>query len=289
MALVILASASFSTASAKDKKKNKAKAIQVEVKTPTDSLSYATGMALSNGVEQYLKQSFGLSDKYMNEVVRGFRDAITHRNDTLFSAYNAGFELLKIMEKNMLPNVKKDLSTSENPINENLLFEGFAAALTKDTTIYTVPQADAIFNAARTAIINKKNDALKSEGERFLAENKQKEGVVTMPSGLQYKVLKEGNGPKPSATDEVEVIYEGRTLDGNVFDATYKHKGTKTDKFKVGGLIKGWTEALQLMPVGSKWELYIPQELAYGGREAGSIKPYSMLIFTLELVSITGK
>ena len=99
-------------------------------------------------------------------------------------------------------------------------------------------------------------------------------------------MLKEGNGPKPTADDEVEVIYEGRTIDGNVFDSTAKH-GTKSDVFGVSGLIKGWTQALQMMPVGSKWELYIPYQLAYGERGAGeNIKPYSALIFTLELVSI---
>ena len=123
-------------------------------------------------------------------------------------------------------------------------------------------------------------------GKCWLAENAKKEGVKVTPSGLQYKVLKEGNGEVPKASDEVEVIYEGRMLDGTVFDATSKHHGAKTDKFNAGRLIKGWTEALTMMPVGSKWEIYIPQELAYGERGAGQIPPYSTLVFDLELVSI---
>lgn len=107
-----------------------------------------------------------------------------------------------------------------------------------------------------------------------------------MPDGLQYKVLKAGNGPKPTADQTVEVKYEGKTIDGNVFDATEKHGGKGTDSFRCDQVIKGWTEALTQMPVGSKWEVYIPQNLAYGEREAGQIKPYSTLIFTIELVGI---
>ena len=189
----------------------------------------------------------------------------------------------------MLPNLKKDLGEGGNTINDNLLFEGFTASLLGDTTVCTPQSAEKLFNDTREQAKRKAGEAVRLEGERFLAENKLKEGVTTLPDGLQYKVLKEGNGPRPAATDEVEVIYEGRTLDGNVFDATYKHQGKKTDKFHLNGLIKGWTEALQLMPVGSKWEIYIPQELAYGSRQAGNIKPYSALIFTLELVGISGK
>ena len=107
-----------------------------------------------------------------------------------------------------------------------------------------------------------------------------------MPSGLQYKVIKEGNGPKPNSTDEVEVVYEGKTINGKTFDATKNHGGRKTDAFRCDQVIKGWTEALTSMNVGSKWEIYIPQDLAYGSREAGEIKPYSTLIFTVELVGI---
>lgn len=289
IALVLVAGASFSTAQAKGKKPKKPAKTAVSISTAADTLSYATGMAMSRGVDQYLKQSFGVDKKHYDEVVRGFRDAISHRGDTAFAAYCAGMELLRMMEKNMLPNLKKDLGEGGNTINENLLFEGFTASLLGDTTVCTPQSAEKLFNDTREQAKRKAGEAVRLEGERFLAENKLKEGVKTLPDGLQYKVLKEGNGPRPAATDEVEVIYEGRTLDGNVFDATYKHQGKKTDKFHLNGLIKGWTEALQLMPVGSKWEIYIPQELAYGSRQAGNIKPYSALIFTLELVGISGK
>jgi FKBP-type peptidyl-prolyl cis-trans isomerase FklB len=129
-------------------------------------------------------------------------------------------------------------------------------------------------------------DANKKEGEAFLAANKAKPGVVTLPDGLQYKIVKEGTGPKPAATDTVECNYRGTLLDGTEFDSSYKRKQTAT--FALNQVIKGWTEAVQLMPAGSTWELYIPSDLAYGARGAGPIGPNSTLIFQVELVSIKG-
>ena len=130
--------------------------------------------------------------------------------------------------------------------------------------------------------------ANKAEGEAFLAANKNKEGVVTLPSGLQYKILKAGTGPKPSATDSVVCNYRGTLINGTEFDSSYKRGEPLT--FPVNGVIKGWTEALQLMPVGSKWQLFIPAELAYGERGAGAdIGPNATLIFEVELLSIQAK
>ena len=125
----------------------------------------------------------------------------------------------------------------------------------------------------------------KTEGEAFLAANKTKEGVITTPSGLQYKILKAGTGPKPTAADTVVCNYRGTLLNGSEFDSSYKRGQPLT--FPVNGVIKGWTEALQLMPVGSKWQLFIPAQLAYGERGAGAdIGPNATLIFEVELVSI---
>jgi FKBP-type peptidyl-prolyl cis-trans isomerase FklB len=131
-------------------------------------------------------------------------------------------------------------------------------------------------------------DKNKTEGAAFLAANKTKPGVVALPDGLQYKILKEGTGPKPGETDSVTVNYRGTLLDGTEFDSSYKRGQPAT--FPVNRVIKGWTEALQLMPVGSKWELYIPSDLAYGAQGAGGdIGPNSTLIFEVELLSIQGK
>jgi FKBP-type peptidyl-prolyl cis-trans isomerase FklB len=131
-------------------------------------------------------------------------------------------------------------------------------------------------------------DKNKKEGSEFLAENKGKDGVITLPSGLQYKVLKAGEGKKPAATDTVVCQYRGTLISGKEFDSSYKRGQPAT--FQVNGVIKGWTEALQLMPVGSKWELFIPSEMAYGERGAGAdIGPNATLIFEVELVSIQDK
>jgi FKBP-type peptidyl-prolyl cis-trans isomerase len=130
--------------------------------------------------------------------------------------------------------------------------------------------------------------ANKKEGDAFLAANKAKEGVVTLPSGLQYKIITAGTGPKPAATDSVVCNYRGTLIKGTEFDSSYKHGEPVT--FTVNGVIKGWTEALQLMPVGSKWQLFIPSDLAYGDRGAGAdIGPGSTLIFEVELLSIADK
>jgi len=132
--------------------------------------------------------------------------------------------------------------------------------------------------------------ANKKAGEDFMAANaklakKKKSGIVVLPSGLQYKILVKGDGPVAKETDKVKVKYEGRLIDGTVFDSTEKHGGEPAT-FAPNQVIKGWTEALTMMPVGSKWQLYIPQELAYGSREAGDIKPFSALIFDVEVLGI---
>ena len=134
-------------------------------------------------------------------------------------------------------------------------------------------------------IQKEQGNAAKEAGEKFLAENKTKEGVVVLPSGLQYKILKAGDGPKPKASDTVKCHYEGRLINGQVFDSSIR-RGEPAE-FPVGGVIAGWVEALQLMPVGSKWQLYIPSELAYGAHGAGqSIGPNETLIFDVELLAI---
>jgi FKBP-type peptidyl-prolyl cis-trans isomerase FklB len=128
----------------------------------------------------------------------------------------------------------------------------------------------------------------KAEGQAFLAKNKTAPGVVTLPSGLQYKILKAGEGKKPTISDTVVCNYRGTFINGTEFDSSYKRNQPLS--FPVSGVIKGWTEALQLMPVGSKWQLFIPSDLAYGERGAsGAIPPNSMLIFEVELLSIQGK
>jgi FKBP-type peptidyl-prolyl cis-trans isomerase len=160
--------------------------------------------------------------------------------------------------------------------------------LTDDEMKTALAKFSGELRAKQEAAMQKTGEINKKAGDDFLAQNKTKEGVVALPDGLQYKILKEGTGPKPTATDSVVCNYRGTLLDGTEFDSSYKRGQPAT--FPVSGVIKGWTEAVQLMPVGSKWQLFLPAELAYGSRGAGQeIGPNATLIFEVELLSIQNK
>lgn len=297
LVVIVMVSATFTTVSAQSKKDKKKKGVEVVRKeaekvvlaTSSDTLSYATGAAVTGGLEQYLVQKYGIEDANKADFLRGLKEAISHRGDKAFSAYVAGFAIAEQVQKQMLPNIKSQLKGTTVQIDEDKLFSGFIAALEKDTTVFSQATAEQYFEAKRTALKEAKDKANKEAGEQFLAENAKKEGVITTPSGLQYIIVKKGTGAIPTKDDQVRVSYEGKTIDGKVFDATARH-GKEYDIFGVSGLIKGWTEALGIMPVGSVWTIFIPQELAYGARGAGEdIAPYSALIFTMELKGIEKK
>lgn len=180
-------------------------------------------------------------------------------------------------------------------VNTAIFLRGMKDAMAGGKTLLTDDQAKAVLDTLQADMTKNQEakmaiagDVNKAKGDAFLAANKAKDGVVTLPSGLQYKIVSAGTGPKPTLSDSVVCNYRGTLIDGTEFDASAKHGGPAT--FPVGQVIKGWTEALQLMPVGSKWQLYIPSDLAYGSRGAGGdIGPNSTLIFDIELLSIKGK
>lgn len=172
-------------------------------------------------------------------------------------------------------------------VDMDLLLAGFALAMKNDTSAMkmTPEQAGAYLNKYFTEVQERVNKENKEAGEKFLSENKTKDGVITTESGLQYKVITEGTGAKPTATDKVKVHYKGTLLDGTEFDSSYK--SNEPAEFQVDGVIKGWTEILQVMPVGSKYIVWVPSELAYGERQASrEIKPNSTLVFEIELLDI---
>jgi FKBP-type peptidyl-prolyl cis-trans isomerase FklB len=173
-------------------------------------------------------------------------------------------------------------------IDPNILLRGLKDGLAGGKTLMTDDEARTAITALQTDAHKRMEEKMQKEGDAFLAANKTKEGVVTLPSGLQYKILTAGTGPKPTAADTVVCNYKGTLINGKEFDASTRHGGPQT--FPVGGVIRGWTEALQLMPVGSKWQLFIPADLAYGQRGAGGdIGPGATLIFEIELLSIKAK
>jgi FKBP-type peptidyl-prolyl cis-trans isomerase len=190
--------------------------------------------------------------------------------------------------------IGKNLKQNEIDVEMEALARGIKDALADSgsTPLLTQAQIEETMQKFQQEMMvkqNEKENAMsgknKNEGEVFLVENAQKEGVVALPSGLQYKIVKAGNGPKPKLTDEVTTHYRGTLTDGTEFDSSYK-RGQPTS-FPVNGVIAGWTEALQLMPVGSKWQLFIPSNLAYGERGAGGvIGPNATLVFEIELLAI---
>ena len=173
----------------------------------------------------------------------------------------------------------------------NLVSQGLQDAMSGTKTRLTPEEAQAVLREVQTEVNKQRQEKMQqaaAEGEAFLAANKSKEGVVTLPSGLQYKILTAGTGPKPASSDSVVCNYRGTLINGTEFDSSYKRGQPAT--FGVGQVIKGWTEALQLMPVGSKWQLFVPSSLAYGERGAGAeIGPNATLIFEVELLSIQDK
>ena len=189
----------------------------------------------------------------------------------------------------------ENLQKQSVPVDPAILARGLKDGLAGGKTLLTDQEAQAAIGEVQADLRKKQqekmqeaSEANKKEGDAFLAGNKAKEGVVTLPSGLQYKILKEGAGPKPAATDSVVCNYRGTLINGTEFGSSYKRGEPAT--FPVNGVIKGWTEALQLMPVGSKWQLFVPSDLAYGERgPSPDIGPNSTLIFEVELISIQDK
>lgn len=289
LALALVVSASFNTTEAKKKKKDQ-KTAETEVKAPVvlndsrDSVSYAAGVSLTNGLLSYLQQS-GIKAEQMGDFLQGFKEAIASKDDDQQKARRMGMQIADQVVNRMLPGILKDFTDTPDSIVEDLLFRGFTDAVENDTTVMLQKQAETFFREKSESNKQMKIEKQIAVGKQFLAENALKEGVIKLPSGLQYIILKQGDGEVPQKEDKVKVHYEGRLIDGTVFDASSKH-GSEPATFQPTQVIKGWTEALTMMPVGSKWRLFIPQDLAYGARAAGQIPPYSTLIFDVELVGI---
>ena len=191
-------------------------------------------------------------------------------------------------------NIGKSIHRDGVDVDANILLRGMKDALAGGKTVLTDDEAKAVMTNLQASMRKEQAekaqvaaDANKKAGDAFLVENKTKDGVVTLPSGLQYKILTQGTGPKPTATDTVVCNYKGTLLDNTEFDSSYSRNQPLT--IPVAGVIKGWTEALQLMPVGSKWQLFIPSDLAYGPSAKGPIAANSTLIFEVELLSIQPK
>ena len=267
---------------------------KANLKSDIDTVSYAIGMAQTQGLKDYLVGRLGVDTTDMDEFIKGLNEGANAGDDKKKAAYYAGIQIGQQISNQMVKGINHELfgDDSTKTISLKNFMAGFVAGTTGKGGLMTVDSAAQVAQEMMRAIkaknLEKEFGGNKAEGEKFLAENAKKEGVKVLESGVQYKVIKEGTGALPTDTSLVKVNYEGKTIDGNVFDSSYKRNEPAT--FRCNQVIKGWTDALVHMPAGSIWEVYIPQDLAYGERQQGAdIKPFSMLIFKIELLEVDGK
>ena len=266
---------------------------KANLKSDIDSMSYAIGMAQTQGLKEYLVDRLGVDTANMAQFIKGLNEGANAGEDKKKAAYYAGIQIGQQISNQMIKGINREVfgDDSTQTISLKNFMAGFISGTTGKKGLMTVEQAQQLaqdkMRQVKAKAMEKTYGPNKIAGEKFLAENAKKEGVKTLKSGVQYKVIKEGTGAIPSDTSKVKVHYEGRTIDGNVFDSSYK-RGEPVE-LRCNQTNKGWTDAMVHMPAGSTWEVYIPQELAYGEREQSSIKPFSVLIFKIELISVDGK
>ena len=246
------------------------------------TFSYALGVIQGKGLKNFLVHQLGVDSAFVDEAVKGMTEKIDEKKAKKLMAYAAGLRVAEMNRKSQ-PMYNKELTGKEDTTYFDLThFEAaLAQVILDEKTALDVDSAKKIIDKQMAY----KKEMFKKDNQEWLAQNKKKEGVITLPSGLQYRVIKAGNGAVAVDTSEVTVHYEGKLLDGRVFDSSYK-RGVPAN-FRPNQVIKGWQEALLLMPEGSTWELYIPAELAYGDQGAGQdIPANATLIFKIEMVKV---
>ena len=261
---------------------------KANMKSDIDTLSYMVGVSNSQGLKDYVVGRLGVDTTYMADFIKGIKEGMKNTSDKE-KAYMAGMQIGQQVSGDMYEAINNQLFAGDSTTTmskENFL-AGFIAAVEENSLV--APDSASMYvrtksEEIKTKALEAKYGEYKKENEEFLVNNKSKDGIKVTESGLQYRIIKEGKGEIPTKTSRVKVHYKGTMIDGTEFDSSYERKEPTT--FRADQVIKGWTEALTMMPVGSKWELYIPQELGYGSREAGKIKPFSTLIFEVELISI---
>ena len=266
---------------------------KANLKSDVDSMSYAIGMSQTQGLKDYLVNQLGIDTAYMADFIKGLNEGANAGDNKKKSAYYAGIQIGQQIGNQMMKGINREVfgSDSTKTISLKNFMAGFISGTTGKGGLMTMDSAQVIgqrlIQSVKAKELAKTYGPNKEEGEKFLAANAKKDGVKTLPSGVQYKVIKEGTGAIPSDTSLVKCHYEGRLLNDTVFDSSYKRG--EPIVLRANQVIKGWTDALTHMPEGSVWEVYIPQELAYAEREQGDIKPFSMLIFKIELIEANTK
>jgi len=278
LAVVLVAAVAFTSC-------NSNKASMPTLKTQLDSLNYAFGLANGDGIKNYYIKGDSAQKAIkalMEGVNEGMKGKVEKDNTELTDLGTKIGTALKEQKKTGL------MGDSTLKVDIKLVKQGLVNGLRGSKVQMTAKEAQEYLQKTMMELQTRKMEKLyganKAAGVKFLAENAKKSGVITTASGLQYEVIKKGTGSIPTDNDKVKVNYKGTLIDGTEFDSSYARN--QPAEFQVNQVIKGWTEALKLMPVGSKYKLYVPQEIAYGNRDQGKIKPFSMLIFEVELLSI---
>ena len=282
LVVALAATLSFSAFAAKKTKKNNKKVAQPVMIKPVSGadFSYAAGVAQSASLAQYIAQRSGVDSAHIKDFVAGLTKDFTPEEAAKLRAMVAGLEI-----KNQLPQIVQSMNQQAT---------GKADTSYVDATAFTMGLSEGLLNNSRISADSAKKveqqqydfytQQVKTLNAEYLAQYAKQKGVKSTASGLLYKVLKQGDGAMPADTSQVEVHYEGRLVDGTVFDSSYKRGETAT--FGLNQVIKGWSEAVKLMKVGSEYEICLPYNLAYGERGTRGIPPFSTLIFKIELKSI---
>lgn len=253
-----------------------------------DTFSYAMGLTQTQGLKDFVVNRMGVDTLYMSDFVKGLKEGIKVGENKKKGAFFTGIQIGQQVTTQIIPGVTRDVLGKNGELNKNNFMAGFVAGVTEKGLLMHPMEAQEVTMRLIEELKNERFEqeygTNKAEGIAFLDSIAKTEGVVKTESGLCYKVITEGKGAVPTNTDRVKVHYRGTLIDGTEFDSSYKRNEPTT--FGANQVISGWTEALTMMPVGSKWILYIPQELAYGNRDMGQIKPFSTLIFEVELLEI---
>ncbi len=259
------------------------------LKTDIDTLSYAIGMSQTQGLKEYLSMRMGVDTTYVEDFIKGFREGVKAGDDKSKAAFYAGIQIGQQVSQGMLQNINRMIfgEDSTQTVNESNVYAGFIAAVAGNEKVMSLDSANTFvqtrMDAIREAARAKAYADNKKAGEDYLAEIAKKEGVKELGNGVLYEVITEGNGEVAADTARVKVHYEGKLIDGTVFDSNLESEPTT---FRANQVIPGFKAALTTMPVGSKWIVYIPQDQAYGTQDMGNIKPFSALTFTIELLDI---
>ena len=263
---------------------------KANLKDDVDTLSYAIGIAQTQGLKEYLTQRMDVDTTYIDEFIKGVNEGANAADNKKKAAYYAGIQIGQQISQQMVKGINYEIfgEDSINTISLKNFMAGFVAGTTGKGALMTVEEASTtaqtMMQTVKARMMEEKFGDWKKQCEDYMAEIAKKEGIQELGDGVYYEVLTEGNGAIPADTSRVSVNYEGKLLNDTIFDSSYQRG--EPAKFRCNQVIPGWTKALTNMPVGSTWMVYIPQEQAYGDRDTGKISPFSCLIFKIELLGI---